>query len=351
MGKSGKKERILVCLEAMLIEKEDAKKTEYILEVPSGQSTDIRLDRYITSFVQNATRNKVQKAIKDGYVLVNGKPEKASYVMQPGDKIEISLPKPPPQKAKPEKIDLDIVYEDDDLLVVNKPAGMVVHPAYGNWSGTLVNGLLYHTQQNLSNADEETLRPGIVHRLDKATSGLLVVAKNELVHQKLAKQFSKKKVKRTYWAIVWGYPPEQGTIEGNIGRSPQDRKIMKVLNDGGKKAVTHFKRLEMFDHLALLEIQLETGRTHQIRVHLRHEKFYVFGDPTYGGDYVRYGPNTGSRKAMFNNMFETLQRQALHAKTLGFIHPVTEEFIEFDSPLPEDFASVLQKMKNNCKSA
>jgi 23S rRNA pseudouridine1911/1915/1917 synthase len=336
---------------SMLIEKEDAKKTEYLLEVPKGQSTELRLDKYITSFVQNATRNKVQKAIKDGYVLVNGRLEKASYVMQGGDKIEISLPKPPPQKAKPEKMDLDIVYEDDHLLVVNKPPEMVVHPAYGNWSGTLVNGLLYHTGQHLSNADNETLRPGIVHRLDKDTSGLLVVAKNEYVHQKLAKQFSKKKVKRTYWAIVWGYPPESGTIDGNIGRSPKDRKIMKVLKEGGKEAVTHFKLLEKFDHLALLEIQLETGRTHQIRVHLHHAKYYVFGDRTYGGDYVRYGPNTGSRKAMFRNMFETLQRQALHAKTLGFVHPVTEEFIEFDSMLPADFATVLEKMRNNCNTA
>ncbi len=335
----------------MLIEKEDAKKTEYLIEVPNGQSTDIRLDQYITSFVQNATRNKVQKAIKDGFVLVNGKLEKSSYVMKAGDKIEISLPKPPPQRARPEKMDLDIVYEDDDLLVVNKPAEMVVHPAFGNWSGTLVNGLLFHTGQHLSNADAETLRPGIVHRLDKDTSGLLVVAKNEIVHQKLAKQFSKKKVKRTYWAIVWGYPPEQGSIEGNIGRSPQNRKIMKVLAEGGKHAVTHYKRLEQFDHLALLEIQLETGRTHQIRVHMHHKKLYIFGDRTYGGDYVRYGPNTGSRKAMYKNMFEALQRQALHAKTLGFIHPVNDEFVEFDSSLPEDFSYVLNKLRNNCKQA
>lgn len=333
----------------MLIEKEDAKKTEYLLEVPGGQSADIRLDKYITSFVQNATRNKVQKAIRHGYVLVNGRLEKSSYIMQPGDKVEITLPKPPPQKAKPEKMDLDIVYEDDVLLVVNKPPEMVVHPAFANWSGTLVNGLLYHAGQELSNTGEETLRPGIVHRLDKDTSGLLVVAKNDVVHQKLAKQFSKKNVKRTYWAIVWGYPPEQETIEGNIGRSPQDRKIMKVLKEGGKNAVTHFKRLETFDHLALLEIQLETGRTHQIRVHMHHKRYYVFGDRTYGGDRVRYGPNTGSRKAMFKNLFQKLQRQALHAKTLGFVHPETNVFVEFDSPLPEDFSFVLQKIRNQCK--
>lgn len=334
----------------MLLEKENPNRTEYYIEVPDGQHTDIRLDKYISSFVQNATRNKVQKAIKNGYVLVNGKLEKSSYVMQPGDKIEISLPKPPPPKAKAEDIPIDVIYEDDDLLIVNKPDDMVVHPAYGNWTGTLVNGLLYHTGKNLSNADEETLRPGIVHRLDKDTSGLLVVAKNEVAHQKLSKQFADKLVKRTYWAIVWGNPPEEGVIEGNLGRSPKDRKIMTVLNDEkGKTAVTHYKCLEEFDHLALLEIHLETGRTHQIRVHMKHKKYYVFGDKTYGGDTVRYGPNSGSRKAMFNNLFAKLERQALHAKTLGFIHPSTDEFVTFDSPLPEDFQYLLDALRTNCK--
>lgn len=334
----------------MLLEKENPSRTEYLIEVPDGQHTDIRLDKYISSFVQNATRNKVQKAIKSGYVLVNGKVEKSSYVMQPGDKIEISLPKPPPPKAKAEDIPIDVIYEDEDLLIVNKPDDMVVHPAYGNWTGTLVNGLLHHTGKNLSKAEEETLRPGIVHRLDKDTSGLLVVAKNEVAHQKLSKQFADKSVKRTYWAIVWGNPPEEGVIEGSLGRSPKDRKIMTVLNDEkGKTAVTHFKRLEEFDHLALLEIHLETGRTHQIRVHMKHEKHYVFGDKTYGGDTVRYGPNSGSRKSMFNNLFAKLERQALHAKTLGFIHPSTDEFVTFDSPLPEDFQYLLDKLRTNCK--
>jgi len=335
----------------MLIEKENPTKTEYLLEVPDGQHSDIRLDKYITSFIQNATRNKVQKAIKEGYVLVNGKQEKVSYIMQPGDIIEISLPKPPPQKARPEEMDLDIVYEDEDLLVVNKTADMVVHPAFGNWSGTLVNGLLHHTQRNLSSADDETLRPGIVHRLDKDTSGLLVVAKNDTAHQKLAEQFAEKEAERTYWAIVWGNPPEEGMIEGRIGRSPHDRKIMTILKDRGKEAITHFTRLEVFDHLALLEIRLETGRTHQIRVHMQHSGYYVFGDQTYGGNTVRYGPNTGSRKNMFKNLFAKMPSQALHAKTLGFIHPTTEEYVEFDSPLPENFQFVLDKIRRNCKPA
>lgn len=333
----------------MLIEKEHSKKTEYLLEVPDGQNSDIRLDKYITSFIQNASRTKVQKAIKDGYVLVNGEQQKSSYIMQPGDKIEISLPKPPPQEAKPEKMDLNIVYEDEYLLLVNKTADMVVHPAYGNWTGTLVNGLLHYTNENLSMTEKDTVRPGIVHRLDKDTSGLLVVAKEDETHRKLSKQFAKKKPERKYWAIVWGNPPDEGTIEGNVGRSPRDRKIMTVLEEGGKSAVTHFKKLESFDHLALLEIQLETGRTHQIRVHMQHAGYYVFGDPTYGGNSVRYGPNTGSRKKMFQNMFATLERQALHAKTLGFNHPATDEFVEFNSPLPADFQNVLDKLRANCK--
>lgn len=334
----------------MLLQKENPINTEYLLEVPEGQQTDIRLDKYITSFVQNATRNKVQKAIKDGFVMVNGKSEKSSYIMQPGDKIEITLPKPPPEEAKPEKMDLDILYEDDEIIVVNKPTDMVVHPAYANWTGTLVNGLLHHTNQELSKAEQNTLRPGIVHRLDKDTSGILVVAKNEVAHQKLAKQFAKKTAKRKYWALVWGDPPDEGTVNEYVGRSPKDRKVMTVLPEGkGKSAITHFKKLESFDHLALLEIELETGRTHQIRVHMQHINHYVFGDKTYGGDSVRYGPNTGSRKAMFNNLFSKMPRQALHAKTLGIVHPASEEYMEFESELPENFTEALNTLRKNCK--
>lgn len=335
----------------MLAQKDNKTNTEYFLEVPDGQHTDIRLDKYITSFIQNATRNKVQKAIKDGYVSVNGNTEKPSYTMQPGDKIEIRLPKPPPPEAEPEKMDLNIVYEDEHIVIVNKSVDMVVHPAFGNWTGTLVNGLLYHTQENLSLTDEETLRPGIVHRLDKNTSGLLVVAKNDVAHQKLAKQFAEKTANRTYWTIVWGDPPDSGTIKGDIGRSPKDRKIMTVLPDGkGKSAVTHYKVLERFDHLALLEVNLETGRTHQIRVHMQHEGYYVFGDSTYGGAAVRYGPNTGSRKQMFNNLFARITDQMLHAKTLGVVHPVTDEYMEFNSDLPENFQHVLDTLRTNCKT-
>lgn len=323
-------------------------KTIYNLKVPLGQFTDIRLDKYITSFIENATRNKVQQAIKDGYVFVNGKNEKTSYVMQPGDEIYIELPKAPPPEAKAEELDLDIVYEDDDIIIVNKEAGMVVHPAFGNWSGTLVNGLMYYTDQLADNDDD--IRPGIVHRLDKDTSGLLVVAKNEVALANLSKLFAEKDVERTYWAIIWGTPPEKGTIEGDIGRSKQDRKLMSILPHGkGKRAVTHYKVLEYFDYLSLVEVSLETGRTHQIRVHFNHIGHSVFGDPTYGGTSVKYGPNTGMRKTLFHKLITGLNRQCLHAKTLGFVHPSTNEMVRFDSELPADFQHVLDTLRENCR--
>lgn len=318
--------------------------------MPDGQKADIRLDKYITGFVENATRNKVQQAIKDGYVFVNGKNEKSSYIMQPGDEIFIELPKAPPPEAKAEELDLNIVYEDDDIIVVNKEAGMVVHPAYGNWTGTLVNGLMHHVDELAGDEESDNLRPGIVHRLDKDTSGLLVVAKNEETLSKLSKLFAEKDIERTYWAIVWGTPAEEGTIEGDIGRSKHDRKLMTVLPEGrGKPAVTHYKVLEYFDYLSLVEVKLETGRTHQIRVHFNHIGHQVFGDPTYGGTSVRYGPNTGSRKSMFYNLLKGLNRQALHAKTLGFEHPKTGDIVRFDSSLPDDFQHVLETLRRNCK--
>lgn len=323
---------------------------EYHFEVPEGHNSGVRLDKYITGFVQNASRTKVQKAIEDGYVTVNGKVEKSSYNMQPGDVIEIELPIPKPPEAKPEKMNLDIVYEDEDLIIVNKSGDRVVHPAYGNWTGTLVNGLMWHADQ-LSKEDEDSLRPGIVHRLDKDTSGILVVAKNEEAHRTLSKYFQTKDIERTYWAIIWGTPEQkEGTITGNIGRSKRDRKLMDVVSEvRGKEAVTHYKVLEYFDHLTLVEVKLETGRTHQIRVHFANERHWVFGDRKYGGDSVRYGPNTGSRRQMFNNLFKSMERQALHAKTLGFEHPRTGEWVEFDSELPPDFQHVLEMLRENCK--
>lgn len=329
----------------------EAEKQTYIrLDVPPGQQDPLRLDKYITLFVQNATRTKVQEAVRAGYVTVNGKCEKVSYQVQPGDRIDIVLPKPPPPEAEPEEIPLNIIYEDDDVIVVNKKAGMVVHPAFGNWSGTLVNGLLYHVGE-LPDVDDEQIRPGIVHRLDKDTSGLLVVAKNRAAHAHLAKQFAHHDTRRRYQAVIWGTPEEEGTITGNIGRSPRDRKKMAVLDDdSGKHAVTHYRIIEYFDFLSLAEIELETGRTHQIRTHFSHIGHPVFGDRTYGGNSVRFGSNTGNRRKMFEYLFKRLDHQCLHAKILGFTHPVTGEELNFDSELPGYFKEVLSKLRQFCPS-
>lgn len=322
---------------------------EFNFSISDEETTGIRLDKYLASQIKDTSRTKIQEAIEEGYVTVNDKTEKSSYNIDTGDIIDFKLPIPKPPEVKAEKIPLDIVYEDDDLLVVNKDANMVVHPAYGNWSGTLVNALMWHTDE-LSET-EDSVRPGIVHRLDKDTSGLLVVAKNTNVHRILSEYFQTKDIERTYWAIVWGAPEQkEGTITGAIGRDPSNRKRMAVVpEEKGKNATTHYKVLEYFDHLSLLELKLETGRTHQIRVHLANQKLWVFGDRKYGGDSVRYGSNTGSRKQMFKNLFKSLQRQCLHAKTLGFEHPTTGEMMEFDSELPGDFRQVLAMLRQNCQ--
>lgn len=320
------------------------------LTVAPGQNTPVRIDRYLTEMVQNATRNKVQQAISDKQVRVNGKTTKASYIVQPGDVIEAEMMKPKVPDLQPEAIPLDVIYEDDQLLVVNKPADMVVHPAFGNWTGTMVNALLHHSAELSDVADDEDMRPGIVHRIDKGTSGLLVVARNDQAHHFLAKQFADHSTERTYHAIVWGTPPEEGTFDQPIGRSRRDRKLMAVTEDGsGKHAVTHYNVLEYFDHLALIEARLETGRTHQIRVHFAHAGFPLLGDETYGGTSVRYGSNTGFRKDLFKKLINNLGRQCLHAKTLGFVHPVSKELVIFDSDLPEDFEKTLEALREYCK--
>ena len=333
-----------------MTDKEIKEFKEFHLQVANDSDLDLRLDKYLATEIEDTSRTKIQEAIEEGYVTVNDKKEKSSYNISPGDTIEVKLPIPKPPEAKPEKMELDIVYEDEDLIIVNKKAGMVVHPAQGNWTGTLVNGLMWYSDE-LSEPEKDTIRPGIVHRLDKDTSGILVVAKNDRTHRILSKYFRTKDIERTYWAIVWGTPDEkEGTITGNIGRNPNNRKKMAVLDeDKGKHAVTHYKVLEYFDHLSLLELKLETGRTHQIRVHLADNNLWVFGDKQYGGDSVRYGPNTGSRKQMFKNLFASLQRQCLHAKTLGFEHPSTGEQMQFDSELPGDFVQVLGMLRQNCQ--
>lgn len=334
----------------MAQEKKNIETNDYHFDVPEGGAPSTRIDKYLASQIEDVSRTKIQEAIDENLVWVNGKHEKSSYSIQPGDSIDFSLPIPPEPEAKAEKMALDIVYEDDDLLIVNKPADLVVHPAKGHWTGTLVNGLLWYSDK-LSAMDEDTIRPGIVHRLDKDTSGLLVVAKNNEIHNVLSDYFRTKDIERTYWTIVWGRPePGEGTITGNIGRDPGNRKKMAVLHGNrGKQAITHYKVLEYFDYLTLVEVKLETGRTHQIRVHFANNKHWVFGDPQYGGDSVRYGPNTGSRKKMFKNIFASLERQCLHAKTLGFEHPRTGKYMEFNSELPGDFQQVLGTLRMNCK--
>jgi len=318
------------------------------LTVAPGQIEPVRLDKYLTEMVKNATRNKVQQAIKEERVRVNGKVVKSSYPIQPNDAIRVELTRPKPPEVEAEDIPIDIIYEDEDLLIVNKPPELVVHPAFGNWTGTMVNALLHHAE-HLSEYQQDELRPGIVHRLDKDTSGLLVVAKNDIAHAFLAKQFANHSIERTYWAIVWGLPDDEGTFDTNIGRSSKDRKVMAVLPEGnGKRAVTHYKVIEQFDALSLVEIRLETGRTHQIRVHFSYAGFPVFGDETYGGRSVRYGANTGFRKTMFDKLIKMLNRQCLHAKTLGFIHPSTKEMVRFDSELPDDFNHVLTQLRTYC---
>jgi 23S rRNA pseudouridine1911/1915/1917 synthase len=315
---------------------------EFEIVVPAGKKKE-RLDVFLTNHVENATRNKVQRAIQGGAVLVNGETVKSSHQVAPGEIIHITLPKSPPQKALPENIPLDVVYEDDDLLVVNKPAGMVTHPAYSNYTGTLVNALLYHCN-NLSAVNDPT-RPGIVHRLDKETSGLMVIAKTDNTHAKLAKQFAARTIKREYWAIVWGkFKEKHGVIETLLGRSKSDRKKMAVVADG-KHAITEYVVLEQFSYLSLVKLKLRTGRTHQIRVHLAHINHPVFGDPTYNGRHLVAGPATPKQKAEVQHLLKLIPRQALHAKTIGFVHPITHKDMFVDSELPPDMGSVLDYVR------
>lgn len=315
---------------------------KYRFQIPEGKRKE-RLDIFLTHSIENSTRTKVQALIKNQFVKVNGKFVKPSYQLVSGDIIEVTIPvKPRPAKTLPEAIPLDIVYEDDDIIIVNKPAGMVVHPALGNYTGTLVNALLYHTQ-NLSKITDVD-RAGIVHRIDKNTSGLLVVAKNDIAHANLGRQFSSHSIDREYWAIVWGhFKSKEGVIEGYIGRSKSDRKKFAVVEEG-KPAITYYFVLEEFEYLSLIKLKLKTGRTHQIRVHLSHINHPVFGDPTYGGRKIHYSNVTPKIKKEVEELLTIMKRQALHAKTLGFIHPTTNQLVQFDSDLPEDIKLLLKKL-------
>lgn len=313
--------------------------------VEKGQEL-VRLDKYLMMRMQNATRNKIQNGIDLGLVKVNDIVTKASYKVKPFDVVTVSLPHPPREGGiEPENIPLNIVYEDDDLLVVNKPAGMVVHPAFGHWEGTLVNALVYHFQ-NLPTHRNGEARPGLVHRIDKETSGLLVIAKNDYAMTHLAKQFFDHSIERTYYALVWGeLKNEEGTVTGHIGRSIKDRKIRAVFPDGsvGKHAVTHYKVLKNLRYVSLVKCNLETGRTHQIRVHFKHIGHPLFNDSTYGGDRILRGTLFSKYEQYVGNCFKICPRHALHAKSLGFIHPTTGEFMQFDTDLPEDMQNLLEK--------
>ena len=329
---------------------EEALYEHYKFEVPNGQAF-LRIDKYLMNLVPNATRNKIQNAATNGDIYVNDVPVKSNYKVKPLDVIRILLSHPPfENRIDPEDIPLDIVYEDESLLLINKPPGLVVHPGHGNYTGTLVNALAFHFQNLPLNSSE---RPGLVHRIDKNTSGLLVIAKTETAMTHLAKQFEDKTSEREYIALVWGnVKEEEGTIEGNIARHVKDRMQMAVFADPeiGKHAVTHYKVLERFGYVTLISCKLETGRTHQIRVHLKHIGHTLFNDERYGGDLILKGTTFTKYKQFIDNCFKTLPRQALHAKTLGFVHPVTKQLMRFDTELPQDMQDCIEKWRNYSKS-
>ncbi|TAI46740.1 RluA family pseudouridine synthase [Flagellimonas allohymeniacidonis] len=310
----------------------------------------LRVDKFLMNFIENATRNKIQQAAKQGHIWVNEVIVKQNYRVKAGDEVKVMFEHPPYEfLLTPEDIPLNIVYEDDTLLVVNKPAGMVVHPGHGNYSGTLINALVYHFD-NLPNNSSD--RPGLVHRIDKDTSGLLVIAKTESAMTHLAKQFFEKSSEREYVALVWGNVEEdEGTVEGHIGRNPKNRLQMTVFPEGeqGKEAITHYRVLERLGYVTLLSCRLETGRTHQIRVHMKHIGHTLFNDERYGGDKILKGTTFTKYKQFVDNAFKVLPRQALHAKTLGFVHPKTGKQMQFNSELPQDMVDCIEKWRNYAK--
>jgi len=305
----------------------------------------LRVDKFLMDRIPNTSRNKIQVAAVAGNILVNKKTVKSNYKVKPKDEISIVLPYPPRViELIPEDIPLNILYEDDDVLVLNKEAGIVVHPGYGNYTGTLVNALVYHfdnlPDNNMNN------RPGLVHRLDKNTTGIMVVAKTEHAMNHLSNQFFERTTERRYNALVWGdFEEDEGTVIGHVGRSLKNRKVMEVFPDGdyGKHAVTHYKVLKRFGYVTLIECKLETGRTHQIRIHMKHIGHNLFNDNEYGGDSILKGTSFSKYKQFINNCFDILPRQALHAKSLGFTHPTSGKWLQFESELPNDMKSVLDK--------
>lgn len=331
------------------LEAEEQELYEHVrLVVDKGQQP-LRIDKFLMNRLENKTRTKIQSAADAGNILVNAKPVKSNYKVKPDDVISVVLAHPPRTgEIIPENIPLNIVYEDDDVIVVNKPAGLVVHPGYGNYSGTLVNALMYHFM-HLPLFQQKDMRPGLVHRIDKNTSGLLLIAKNEYAMAHLAKQFFNHSTHRRYWAVAWGTLKEkQGTITANLARDVRDRKKMAVFADPaiGKHAITHYKVIEELHYLSLVECALETGRTHQIRVHFQHIGHSIFNDEVYGGDTISKGNLTGSYQRFVQNNFTICPRHALHAKELGFVHPTTKEYMEFHADLPADMKELLDRWRN-----
>ena len=307
----------------------------------------LRVDKYLMNRIENATRNKIQNAAKAGSIFVNDIVVKSNYKVKGGDVVRVLFGHPPHENLLvPEDIPIEIVYEDDTVVVINKVAGMVVHPGHGNYSGTLINALLFHFDNLPNNADK---RPGLVHRIDKDTSGLLVIAKTEQALTHLSKQFFDKSSERKYLALVWGNPKEdKGTVKGNIGRHPKNRLQMMVFPEGeaGKPAITHYNVIERFGYVTLIECQLETGRTHQIRAHMKHIGHTLFNDERYGGNAILKGTHFSKYKQFIENCFKLIPRQALHAKTLGFEHPKTGQWMQFDSEIPQDLQDTLIKWRN-----
>jgi 23S rRNA pseudouridine1911/1915/1917 synthase len=334
-------------MEEQLSEDDSNLYEHYSFVAEKGQQP-LRIDKYLMNFIENSTRNKIQAAAKEGSIKVNGEAVKSNYKVRPFDEIKVLFEHPPHEYLLvPEDIPIDVVYEDDDVLVVNKVAGMVVHPGHGNYSGTLINALIFHFENLPDNSSE---RPGLVHRIDKDTSGLLVVAKTEEAMAHLSNQFAEKTSKREYVALVWGNVDEdEGTIEGNIGRHPKNRLQNTVFygddEDKGKPAVTHYKVLERFGYVTLVSCRLETGRTHQIRVHMKHIGHTLFNDERYGGDLILKGTTFTKYKQFVVNCFKALPRQALHARTLGFVHPKTGEFMSFTSEIPDDIQQCVKKWR------
>ncbi|MEX0287564.1 MAG: RluA family pseudouridine synthase [Flavobacteriaceae bacterium] len=323
---------------------------EHYKFVASKGQEPLRVDKFLMNFIENATRNKIQQAAKAGNIWVNDVIVKQNYKVKAGDEVRVLFEHPPYEfLLAPENIPLDILYEDEVLLVVNKAAGMVVHPGHGNYSGTLINALLHHISDLPVNSNQ---RPGLAHRIDKDTSGLLVVAKTEQAMAHLAKQFFDKTSEREYIALVWGnVEDDEGTIEGHIGRNPKNRLQMQVFPEGdqGKEAVTHYRVLERLGYVTLISCKLETGRTHQIRVHMKYLGHTLFNDERYGGDKILKGTTFTKYKQFVDNAFKILPRQALHAKTLGFVHPVSGKLMQFDSEIPEDLANCIDKWRHYSK--